>query len=92
MELQAAIEGLKAVSSLGLLNDETIELVCDSQYVLGLACGEYHPKKNVGQATELRRLTIKTEAKMRWVRGHDGDTYNEKCDVMAKQGKEENTL
>ena len=92
MELQGAIEGLKALLANNLVGTEPVELVSDSQYVLGLASGDYKPKKNVALACELRRLAIKTGVTMRWVRGHMGDTYNEMCDVLAKKGKEENTL
>lgn len=93
MELMGAIEGLKALIANGLVNTgEPIELVCDSKYVLGLASGEYKPKKNVSLATEIRRLAIATGITTRWVRGHAGETFNEQCDVLAKQGKEENLL
>jgi ribonuclease HI len=93
MELSGAIEGLKALINSGLAGPEDkVELVCDSRYVLGLASGEYKPKKNVALACEVRRLYIKAKATTRWVRGHEGNTYNERCDVLAKRGKEENTL
>ena len=92
MELLGAIEGLRALIQHQTIPPEAVELVSDSQYTLGMASGEYHPKKNIDLATELRRLAIKTDAKTRWVRGHSKDAYNEQCDTLAKQGKEENTL
>lgn len=93
MELTGAIQGLKALINKGLLDDgEQAELVSDSQYVLGLASGDYSPKKNVGLATELRRLAMRTNVALRWVKGHSNDLHNEQCDVLAKKGKEENSL
>lgn len=84
---------------------QVVELVSDSQYTLGMASGAMSPsmgpdgvRKNgdlVDRIRELadRLLTKGSDGKprTRWVRGHDGDTYNERCDSLAKRGKKENT-
>jgi ribonuclease HI len=87
-ELEAAIQGLTSVACQNLHVENSIELVSDSQYVLGLGDGTYSPKKNVSQAMELRALVKKTGATVRWVRGHSGNPVNEQCDKLAKLGKE----
>jgi ribonuclease HI len=89
MELEGAIQGLRALMKMGA--GDVVELVSDSQYTLGLATGKYSPSSNVDQAIQLRELFKSTGARGRWVRGHNGDNFNEYCDQLAKQGKKENS-
>lgn len=84
-ELTASIEGMKAFKELEL-SDE-VELVSDSQYVLGLANGNFKPTKNLELAKEIRGLAVELNVKTRWVKGHSGDEFNEKCDELAKAAK-----
>jgi ribonuclease HI len=86
-ELRAAIQGLNAALGLGLPKESDIELVSDSQYVLGLAAGNYEAHKNTDLVTELQRLVAATGARCRWVRGHSGDVLNEQVDRLAKHGR-----
>jgi len=94
-ELMAAREGLKAlVTHPRFLEDvgtQEIELVSDSQYVLGLAGGNYHASKNALLADHVRDICLKYNIKTRWVRGHAGDPVNEMCDRLAKLGKNKYT-
>lgn len=91
MELQAAIEGLKAVINNNWHKDNIIELVSDSEYTLKIANSTYHPQKNMAQCVELVHLFTICQARIRHVYGHTGDTWNERCDSLSKQGKEEVT-
>lgn len=92
MELAAAVEGLEAIKRHGLLQpNEYLEVVSDSEYVLGLACGKYSPKKNRELAGRLCALFTEMGATGRWVKGHRGDPWNERADRIAKKGKEFNT-
>ena len=93
-ELTGAIEGLKAFKKLkeilGHFNidiNEPVELVSDSQYVLGIANGGFKPLKNLDLAKEIKALYEELGATTRWVRGHNGDVFNEKADELAKHGK-----
>ena len=93
-ELLGAIEGMKALKKLknilGHFNidvNEPVELVSDSQYVLGMATGSFNPLKNVDLAREIKALYEELGASCRWVRGHNGDPFNEKADQLAKHGK-----
>ena len=90
-ELTAAIEGLSRVPE-----GAAVELVSDSQYVLkGLsewrAAWERRGFKNskgetVANLALWRRLFALADARSvttRWVRGHNGDVYNERADALA---------
>lgn len=93
MELTGAIEGLKKAIGLyaaGLIKpEEPWELVSDSQYVLGMASGEWHPTKNVELANEIAKLAKSLNVRIRWVPGHSGIVWNERCDSLAGRGKAE---
>jgi ribonuclease HI len=65
----------------------SIELVSDSQYVLGLANGAFSASKNVALAQHVREICAKAIVSTRWVRGHSGHPVNEMCDKLAKAGK-----
>ena len=92
-ELTAALEGLSRVPV-----GDAVELVSDSQYVLkGL--GEWRAGwerkgyrnskgeqvanlalwKQLFAAADARKVTT------RWVRGHNGDVYNERADALANK-------
>lgn len=111
-ELTGAIEGMKALLILrhrGILpKTELAELVSDSQYTLGTACGAYNASSNIelaGIAVKLAvtaGITCRTphfhksnnynhKCGFRWVRGHTGNTWNERCDSLAGRGKWEHT-
>jgi ribonuclease HI len=88
MELRAAIAGLEKAKELGY--SEGITLFSDSQYVLGLANGIYSAQKNVLLAIHLRKLALELGISTQWVKGHSGNPWNDRCDSLAKRGKEEN--
>jgi len=90
MELEGAICGLMGFIKLGF--NETVELVSDSQYTLGIANGFYHPTANLESAKLLRNLALQIQGlRFRWVKGHRGHKWNEKVDELAKMGKMEYT-
>lgn len=97
MELSGVIEGLSYVYD---RYPPSIELIiyCDSQYVVK-GINEWYPKweqamsrgkqiKNQDLWVELKSLIdLFTNTKLKWIRGHSGVEHNERCDVLAKQGK-----
>jgi ribonuclease HI len=92
MELVAVVEGLEAIKRHGFVQPgERLEVVSDSEYVLGLASGKYHPKRNRDLAIRLRGLFEEMSVEGRWVKGHRGDPWNERADRIAKKGKEYNS-
>lgn len=91
-EITAACEGLAwFLGPTGLHASATeVVLVSDSQLVLRYATGEYKCKAFhlVPLYIKLRKLYGQAKATTRWVKGHNGDTYNELCDQLAKSAKE----
>lgn len=95
-EITAAIEGLKAaatyLSNNGVQSQgpHQVELVSDSQLVLGYANGAYRCKAlHLTQLyIQLRKVYGDVKASTRWVKGHSGDEHNEGCDRLAKAARE----
>ncbi len=92
-ELSAAIEGLARVPE-----GTSVELVCDSQYVLkgisewragwerrGWRNSKNEPVANQPLWVKLFALVDARRVSTRWVRGHSGDTWNERADALANE-------
>lgn len=94
-EITAAIRGLDWYVGTLHSSPETfhgitqIELVSDSQLVLKYATGEYRCKAMhlVPLYISLRKLYGEAKATTRWVKGHNGDHFNEICDQLAKTAR-----
>ncbi|MBM6551914.1 ribonuclease HI [Marinomonas ostreistagni] len=97
MELQGAIEGLKA-----LKEPCKVDLYTDSSYVQkgitewlagwkrkGWKTASKQPVKNQELWQELDALCQKHDVKWHWVKGHAGIEGNEIADQLANQGIEE---
>jgi ribonuclease HI len=91
MELQAAIEGLVA-----LTEPCEVDLYTDSQYLRngmndwlakwkrnGWRTADKKPVKNVDLWQRLDGLVPSHQVRWHWVRGHDGHPENERCDELA---------
>ena len=92
MEMQALIEGLKAVPA-----GTRVHVVTDSEYLAkgvtdwlrgwvrnGWKTASKKPVKNQELWQEIQRLTALRPTKMEWVRGHAGHPENERCDELAR--------
>jgi len=92
-ELTAAVEGLARVPV-----GAAVELVSDSQYVLkglsewrggwerkGWRNSKGEPVANLGLWKRLFALADERRVSTRWVRGHNGDPYNERADALANR-------
>jgi ribonuclease HI len=92
-ELTAAIEGLLLVPE-----GAAVELVSDSQYVLkgisewrggwerkGWRNSKGEPVANLALWKRLFALVDARKVTTRWVRGHNGDAFNERADALANQ-------
>lgn len=90
-ELTAAIEGLARVPE-----GATVELVSDSQYVLkglsewrrgwerkGFRNSKGDPVANLALWKRLFAIADARAVTTRWVRGHNGDKFNERADALA---------
>lgn len=94
MELQAVIEGLKA-----LRRPVPVDVYTDSQYVRqgitawisqwkrrGWKTADRKPVKNVDLWVELDQLAMRQPVSWHWVRGHAGHPDNERADALANRG------
>ena len=97
MELQAAIEGLKALKEAC-----DVELTTDSQYVRkGITewidnwkknnwrNAAKKPVKNADLWQELDAATQRHQIQWQWVKGHSGHPENERADQLANRGIDE---
>jgi ribonuclease HI len=90
-ELEGAIMALAYVlKMLGPMahkpgQEPEVWLVSDSQIILGWANGtnRFKQKKKMQKFQALKFLMERLNAKTRWVKGHDGDEHNERCDKLA---------
>ena len=98
MELTATIKALQHFKS-----SEELTLVTDSKYVKdgiqswianwkknGWKTTSKKPVKNKELWLELDSEISKHNINWKWVKGHAGDTYNEKADFLARRYIEEN--
>lgn len=85
MELQAALAGLTAVIERGWHVDATVELVSDSRLTLDVARGAHLPTVDLALAQTLRAASEQADARTRWVRGHSGDVWNDRVDLLAHE-------
>lgn len=96
MEMQAAIEALKA-----LKRSCQVELFTDSTYLRkgvlewmtnwkknGWKTAAKKPVKNVDLWQELDQLIKQHDINWHWVKGHSGDPGNERADELANRGIE----
>ena len=97
MELQAAIEGLKALS-----RPCSVDLTTDSVYVRngittwldgwkkkGWKTAARQPVKNVDLWQALDLENQRHEVRWHWVKGHSGHVENERADQLANRGIDE---
>lgn len=99
MELSAAVAGLQAILSDSVLKGSSVTVYTDSQYVQkgistwiaswkrnGWRTAAKEPVKNKDLWQKLDDLAAQVKAEWRWVKGHAGHEYNERCDQMTQEG------
>ena len=97
MELTATIQALKAIEK-----KSAITLITDSKYVKdgiqswiqnwkknGWKTAAKKPVKNKELWIELNELIARHNITWEWVKGHAGNTHNEKADYLARRYIEE---
>ena len=98
MELTAVIRALEHINSIDAWSEATIELNTDSQYVQkgitqwitswirnGWMTSAKKPVKNRDLWQPLKYVSDELQVEWKWVRGHDGQEFNEKCDAMVRK-------
>ena len=102
MELRAAIEALSALKvwiDAGELVADAVEVRTDSQYMRngitswivgwkrnGWRTADRKPVKNQDLWQNLDVLSSGLAVHWKWVEGHAGEVWNERCDTLARQG------
>lgn len=81
-EIKAILYGVQS-----LPDDSEVEVFSDSQYALGVLSGRYKAKKNPDLVSEYRKMvaTKHMSVSYNWVRGHNGDKWNELCDQLCNE-------
>jgi len=67
---------------------ERIVLVSDSQYALGVCSGQMYAQANKDLIGRFKSRLGQEKVEFRWVKGHNGDRFNEMADELAGIGKE----
>jgi ribonuclease HI len=83
MELTAVIEALKMYSQ-----NINFHIFSDSLYVINCAQGKWKRKANLDFWGEYDKVSRGKNIIFEWVKGHNGDKYNEMVDKLAKKGAE----
>ena len=84
MEMTAVIEGLTA-----LQEPCQVTVFTDSQYVIGVASLGWKRRANLDLLFDLDALCVAHEVTFEYVRGHDGHPFNERCDHIACEERDE---
>ena len=81
MEITAIIQAL-----FGLPPGTTATIVSDSKLCVEILSGRWRAKANRDLIDEARELMRERRIKFRWVRGHNGNRWNERADALAARG------
>ena len=79
MELQAVIE------SIDFVTEKEIKIYTDSKYVINCAKGLWKIKKNIDLWDIYITVSKNKNIEYVWVKGHNGNKYNEMVDKIAKE-------
>lgn len=104
MEMQAIIEGLKKINEIEY--DKKITIYTDSKFIKHAFQHKWinkwqHNKwktvnntdvKNKDLWYQLIELTKNKDIEFRWVKGHNGNVYNEQCDCVARGNANDENL
>lgn len=97
MELLSVIVALESLKGEG----HNVIICSDSKYVVdavekkwvfGWQVKSFKGKKNSDLWVRFLRIYPKHKVKFQWVKGHDGNTYNERCDRLAVDASNGSTL
>ncbi len=79
MEVMAILRALKETDQY----KEPVTIYSDSQYAINCATGAWQRNKNRDLWKQYENLAKGRDIRFIWIRGHSGNTYNERCDELA---------
>ena len=83
MEITAAMKALEYLSE-HFFNEDNIEIITDSQYVINTMTKGWQKKKNTDLWDRLDNAVRKfNSVTWTWVKGHADNKYNQRCDELA---------
>jgi len=97
MELLAAIKGLEALKN----NGTEVTLYTDSQYLVNAVNNQwlfawekksFAKKKNPDLWKRFLKVYRNHKVKLIWVKGHNNNIENERCDLLAVEASKKNDL
>jgi ribonuclease HI len=80
MELQAVIEALEFCE-----DHKKCDIYSDSKYVINCAQNIWGRHKNIELWEKYDKVSQGKKIKWNWVKGHSGNEYNEKVDIIARE-------
>ena len=106
MEMLAVIEGLHALDVMKMHADAPVTVFTDSMYIVDAVNKGWaktwrmnnwmrNPKENAKNPDLWERVLDQCESrlvKFRWVKGHSGDRWNDRCDELAVKVSQRGTL
>jgi ribonuclease HI len=97
MELLSVIVALESIKAA----QAEVQIYSDSKYVVdsvekgwvfGWQKKGFKGKKNVDLWQRFLKIYPKHKVKFNWVKGHDGNMFNERCDRLAVEAAEQSSL
>ncbi len=86
MEIMGVIRGLEQTPP-----GSAVTVHSDSQYVINTFVKHWQTKANLDLWQRLKRLVAERKVDWQWVRGHNGDTFNEEADHLATAAAADDT-
>ena len=86
MEIMGVIRGLEQTPP-----GTAVVVHSDSQYVINTFTKNWQTKANLDLWQRLKRLVAERKVDWQWVRGHNGNTYNEEADHLATAAAADDT-
>lgn len=70
-----------------LPNNSNVTIHSDSQYSINVLSGKWKASENLDQINRYNQICLTRNIKVDfvWVKGHDGNPYNELCDALARK-------
>lgn len=86
------MEIMAVLAAFQYIKKGTIQLYADSMYVLNTLAGMYRVGANFDLWEQIFKAKKNIQIYPHWVKGHNGDRYNERCDELAAIARESDNL